>query len=70
MKTEKSFATLAAFKKAVTLRGYTLSKRNNPRIGDFWLALIGDNPVGTFCARYPRDSYLLNEADANTLIGA
>ena len=67
MKTEQTFTTLAAFKKAVTLRGYALVMRNNPRIGEFWTARLKDSPVGSFCARYAKDSYLLSEAEAAAL---
>jgi hypothetical protein len=68
MKTEKKFATLDAFKKAAKLRACLLVKCNNPRIGEFWRAEIADTTVGSFCARYPKDSYLLSEADVAAMM--
>jgi hypothetical protein len=56
---ERTFKTLDAFKTAAKAAKASVVKRNNERLGDFYIAERGGSPVGSFCAKYPRDSYLL-----------
>jgi len=52
--------TLAEFKTKAKALGYKVTKKSNERIGEFYLAERKDvgEVTGTFCPRYPRDSYL------------
>lgn len=56
---ERNFQSLDLFKAAVKASKYKLVKRNNERLGDFYIAEGKNGPVGSFCAKYPRDSYLI-----------
>ena len=55
---ERSFKSLADFQAAAKAKGYKVQKKNNERLGDFYIALKGSSPVGSFCARYARDSFM------------
>lgn len=52
--------SLDNFKALAKQMGYTVQRKNNARLGDFYVAYKGeDNPVGSFCPKYPKDTYLL-----------
>ena len=52
--------SLDNFKALAKQMGYTVQKKNNARLGDFYIAYEGDdNPVGSFCPKYPKDTFLL-----------
>lgn len=52
--------SLDNFKALAKQHGYKVVKKNNARLGEFYIAEdeSGD-PVGSFCPKYPKDAYLL-----------
>ena len=56
---ERNFKTLDAFKTAAKAAKTRVVKRNNERLGDFYTAERGGSPIGSFCAKYARDSWIL-----------
>ena len=57
---EKSFPTLAAWKAAARAKGYTVRENPDarPEIRPFYVAEKGMQPVGGFCAKYAKQSWL------------
>lgn len=51
--------SLDNFKALAKQMGYNVEKRNNNRLGDFYVAFKEGDPVGSFCPKYPKDTYLL-----------
>lgn len=58
---EVSAATLAEFKKLAAKHGYTVRQNHEARaaIQPYYLAEKGDEIMGAFSGKYPRDSWVL-----------
>ncbi len=62
-KVEKSFKSLKDWQTAAKKFKYALEQRENARLGVFYVAMNGADVAGSFCAKYPKDSYMLPPDD-------